>query len=408
MNLKRASELYQYMLTAREIDEREKLLIAQNQAHFCVAGAGHEAMATLAAHLSNSDWLHLHYRDKALLLARGIPIAEFFRSLLGRLGSHSAGRQMSAHFSAPALKVCSMVGPVGNNALQAVGIAAAIKDSLENSIVVCSLGDGTTQQGEFLEAIAEAVRWQLPILFIVEDNHYSISTPTSGKTFFDLPSGPAKEFYGLDICHIDGTDVDVTDTQFETLVSQVRHSRGPQLAVIHLERLTNHTNADDHTLYRKAEELAYIRSCCDPLAKLRQFLFDQGVSQDELQEIETTIRHQVQQAVTQVQSEPEPAPTMLAKAPYPIAITERQEYRGDSSSPRLTLREAINGVLKSHLAQDPNVFLYGQDIEDPKGDVFGVTKGLSTAFPNRVVNACLSESPRRLDCVAKSNFPNPC
>jgi 2-oxoisovalerate dehydrogenase E1 component len=152
-------------------------------------------------------------------------------------------------------------------------------------------------------------------------------------------------------------------------------------------------------------DFAYAQS---NLRGLRQFLLNQGFPQEELQELETTVRNQVQQAVTQVQKEPEPAPTMLAKAPYPIAITERQEYRGDSSSPRLTLREAINGVLKSHLAQDPNVFLYGQDIEDPKGDVFGVTKGLSTAFPNRVVNACLSESPRRLDCVAKSNFPNPC
>ena len=116
-----AHQLYRYMRTARELDERERVLVARNQAHFHVSGAGHEASACLARHLTGSDWLHLHYRDKALLLTRGLSVQEFFRSLLGRGTAHSAGRQMSAHFSAPDLNVLSLVGPVGNNALQAVG-----------------------------------------------------------------------------------------------------------------------------------------------------------------------------------------------------------------------------------------------------------------------------------------------
>lgn len=159
------------------------MFVSQNMAHFHVSGAGHEATAALAAHLTDHDWLHLHYRDKGLLLARGLSIQEFFSSLLGRSASQPAGRQMSAHFSSPKLKISSMVGPVGNNALQAVGIAAAIKDQPERSFLVCSVGDGTTQQGEFLEAIAEAVSWTLPVMFLVEDNHWSISTPTHQRTF---------------------------------------------------------------------------------------------------------------------------------------------------------------------------------------------------------------------------------
>ena len=89
---------------------------------------------------------------------------------------------MSAHLSAPKLNVLSIVGPVGNNALQACGIATAIDntDQRFGDIVVCSVGDGTTQQGEFLEAVAEAVRSHLPVLFLVQDNHYSISTTTRG------------------------------------------------------------------------------------------------------------------------------------------------------------------------------------------------------------------------------------
>jgi hypothetical protein len=117
---------FRAMFDAREIDRLESDLVQQGMAFFYVSGAGHEATATLARHLGPNDWLNLHYRDKALLLARGVPVDEFFSSLVAGGDSHSAGRQMSAHFSTPTLKVLSFVGPVGNNALQAVGIAAAV------------------------------------------------------------------------------------------------------------------------------------------------------------------------------------------------------------------------------------------------------------------------------------------
>jgi len=166
--------LFQTMLTAREIDRVEEELVRQGHAFIQVSATGHEVTAAVAAHLTPQDYLHLHYRDKALLLARGLPIKEFFLSLLCRSGSHSDGRQMSAHFSDRHLNVLSMVGPVGNNALQAVGVAEAIEDEANHPIVVCSVGDGTTQEGEFLEALAEAARGSAPVLFVIEDNAWAI------------------------------------------------------------------------------------------------------------------------------------------------------------------------------------------------------------------------------------------
>src|SRR6516162_8252351 len=193
-SLQRWLQLYLAMLKSREIDRVEAEFVRQGLASFHVSGAGHEGSAVLAPHLGPADWLHCHYRDKALLLARGIPPVEFFRSLLCTASSHSAGRQMSAHLSARSLNVLSIVGPVGNNALQAVGVAAALNDRPGNPIVLCSTGDGTTQEGEYLEACLEAIRWRLPVLFLVEDNRWAISTPTEGKTFASLPDGPAGEF----------------------------------------------------------------------------------------------------------------------------------------------------------------------------------------------------------------------
>ena len=114
-------DLYRTMVTARMVDRVEVEFVNRGEGFFHVGGAGHEASAVLAPLLTPDDWLHLHYRDKALMIARGIPPEQFFHSLLCTARSHSAGRQMSAHLSAPELKVLSLVGPVGNNALQAVG-----------------------------------------------------------------------------------------------------------------------------------------------------------------------------------------------------------------------------------------------------------------------------------------------
>src|SRR4029079_13643749 len=157
--------LHRAMFLAREIDRVEQDLVKQGLAHFPAAGAAAESRALIADYLGPEDGLHLHYRDKALLLARGLPLVEFFRSLLATGPSHSAGRQMSAHYSARALNVASMVGPVGNNALHAVGNAQAVKFHPDSPVVICCVGDGTTQQGEFLEAVGEAVRTGAPVVF---------------------------------------------------------------------------------------------------------------------------------------------------------------------------------------------------------------------------------------------------
>jgi 2-oxoisovalerate dehydrogenase E1 component len=263
--------LHRAMFLAREIDRVEQDLVKQGLAHFHVSGAGHESTALLADYLGPSDWLHLHYRDKALLLARGLPVVEFFRGLLATGPSHSAGRQMSAHFSARHLNVASMVGPVGNNALHAVGNAQAVKQSPDSPVVVCCVGDGTTQQGEFLEAVAEAVRSQAPVLFLVQNNRWSISTKTPGQTFFDLPTGPADSFFGLPIRRVDGVDLAATRAAFADAVTEIRASHAPVLVLMDLERLSDHTNADDQSIYRSAEDIKS-GSGRDPLEAIRQSL----------------------------------------------------------------------------------------------------------------------------------------
>lgn len=451
------------MLTGRWVDRVEMELVNRGEAFFHVGGAGHEASAALAAHLTPSDWLHLHYRDKALMLARGIPPEQFFHSLLCTDASHSRGRQMSAHLSDPALNVLSLVGPVGNNALQAVGVAHELRaksrhfsvdpsgkpsdqdptapgksrtgmSALQSPeqgptppVVVCSMGDGTSQQGEVLEAIAEAVRARLRLLFLIEDNQLAISTKTRGQTFFNLPSGPAAEFYGLPIVRIDARDAWACHRSFEKVLESLRQRQEPMLVVLEGERLTHHTNADDERLYREADDIATLRDAADPIARLGRQLITSGMTRETLDALEREVEASVRAAAEIALAAPDPTVNRDARPVWDVRFPSERtlgktlkhvsaspsanghspapfsgngsvsgKFHNDVATSRSagpsTLLEVMRSVLKARMQEDPRITLFGEDIEDPKGDVFGLTRGLSTAFPSQVQNSALSES----------------
>ena len=386
--------LYRSMLIARGVDRIEHELTSRGEAFFHLSGAGHEGTAVLANHLTQSDWLHCHYRDRALLVARGLSPRTFFDTLLCNEFSPGSGRRMSAFFNDPELHILSMVTPTGNNALQAVGAAAAIKQPEDTPIVYCGVGDGTTQQGEWLEAVGEAVRSKLPVLFMVQDNKWAISTTTQGKTFYSLPDGTeATEFFGLPIHYIDGTDVVTADQQIGTIIAEMRKTSQPALVVFQVERLTSHTNADDQTVYRDADDIEEAKLSGDPILSTRQQLLSMGLTSAELDLIQTQVNDQLAAAEQEALDAGTPLASMDAGRQHPVELTHpSKEKAGVDDLPQLNMKDAIREVLKNHLLDNATVTLYGEDIEDPKGDVFGVTKGLSTRFPGRVINSPLSES----------------
>lgn len=393
MDQRQLLALYRVMLTARTIDHVEQELTNRGEAFFHLSGAGHESSAALSLCLKGFDWLHCHYRDRALLIARGVPVEQFFQSLYCKAGSSSSGRRMSSFVSDRRLNLLSMVTPTGNSALQAVGVAAAIKNDPRRPLVYCGVGDGTTQQGEFLEAVAEAVRGDVPVLFVVQDNRWAISTPTAGKTFYSLPKGRSPEFMGLPIHYTDGRDPTQAHAAFQEATELVRTTRGPQLVVMDVERLASHTNADDQTIYRHADDIAAAFEQGDPILCLQNRLVESGIELAKLEAIRQEVTQEVSLAERAAAASAEPLCETTAKRSIPIELTHpSSERRGPDTDERLTMRDAIREVLRNHLESDAKVCLLGEDIEDPKGDVFGVTKGLSTDFPGRVQNSPLSES----------------
>lgn len=388
--------LYRPMRIAQVVDRIEQELTASGEAFFQISGSGHEAAAALNLFLNQDDWLHPHYRDKALMIARGIGPKAWFDSVLTNADSYSAGRQMCCFMASKELNLPSTVIPVGNNALQAVGIAMQVKDHPSKPVVICGLGDGTTQQGEVMEAMAEAARSNLPVLFWIEDNEVAISTDTTGQTFYNFAGASDKPFWGLDIHRFDGRDVLPELDRIGALVDEVRQSRGPRIGVMRVDRLCSHSNADDQRIYRTAEMIAELDETSNPVINLRKSLIAAGVDEAKLDAMDQAVEKECREAVEQSRRVGDPESCATASRALPAEVQPgADEYLGDDAAQgddAITMIDAMRRVLRDKLATDGRVTLLGQDIEDPKGDVFGVTKGLSTDFPQRVVNAPLAES----------------
>ncbi len=386
----RLRALYRTFFLCREIEETERRIIARGEAHFHIASAGHEANAALAEFLQPQDWLNCHYRDRALMLARGLQPKAFFDALYANADSNSAGRHMNVMFSSRALNIVSMPVSVTNNALPAVGIAAQVKEDAKAPVVYCSVGDGGTQQGDFYEAVSEAVRSSLPVFFLIQDNRYALSTPTQRSTFYALDPS-AGSFLGLPLHRMDGRDPLACREAFGELVGTVRSERKPVLAIMDCERLGSHSNADDQTKYRAADELERNNLTGDPLPVMRAVLLEEGFEEAEIAALEEACLAEVKEAAVQSRTAPAPVLDPDCRAAYPEEWRGLNEYTGGEAT-ELNMRLAMRDTLDAAMAENPAISLYGEDIEDPKGDVFGVSEGLSTKYPGRVVNSPLAEA----------------
>src|SRR5260221_7492245 len=230
-------ELLRHLFLIRAGDLREERLLRQGRGWIHIPGQGHEALATLAATLEANDLLFLYYRDRALMQARGVTPFEMAREHLATANSSSGGRKMPVHGSFRRLGIYPPATPTASQCLPAVGAAWGIKLTGDSRVVLCTIGDASTRQGEFFEAVAQAVQDRLPIVFVVEDNGYGISTPTLDQLPFRLGIFGTAMFR-----HVDGRAVDAVAEAGGTAIRAPRAGGGPTVPGVEPQPRRCHTH----------------------------------------------------------------------------------------------------------------------------------------------------------------------
>lgn len=366
------------MLCSREIDRREGILYRQGRGWFHLPSAGHEAMAAAAPCFRADDYLFLYYRDRALQLARGAEPYEFALDFFGKRDSSSGGRQLAGFYSNARLQMVSFGAPTAMQCLPAAGCAWACKLNGQGQVVLCTIGDAAIRQGEYYEALCFATEKQLPIIFAVEDNGYGISTRTEGMNPYRLG------VLASDLTvRVNGRDPDGVFRAFDRAAGKARAGRGPSVLWIETDRLHAHSGSDNHSIYRASTELALI-SERDPVTRALG-----GEAEPELRT--ERMRGAVREAYDAAWSADDPDPAEAELHVY--SSQERKEAEsGLPEQAEWTMAAAVTETLRDLLAKYERVMVFGQDVEDPKGGVFGLTKGLSSAFPGRVVNSPLAEA----------------
>src|SRR5438046_1357282 len=295
-----------------------------------------------------------------------------------------AGRQMPSHYSNADQHILSVPTPAGSQLLPACGIAWGIQLDGKNNLVVTTVGDAATRQGDFFEAICFAKEKKLPLLFLVEDNAYGISMPTRKTNPLALNVLETDNWR-----RIDGQNVQQIYDATAEAFGKIRAGGGPFFFWIKMERLSSHTSSDDQKLYRNEQELRDLEKF-DPLKCWKDQLIQEGIiTADDFARLNSEIKERIRREYSEAEKAEDPSPnellTNVTKPPPKIEkeILPPGKYR---------IGDTVNKTLHAGLEDDPRRILFGEDIEDPKGGVFRLTQKLSTEFPKQVFNSPLAES----------------
>lgn len=282
--------------SARDAAIRDKLVLGA--IHLSI---GQEAVAAgLMMHLQQDDYLLSTHRGHGHTLAKGASAEAMMQELLGRAGGTCGGKGGSMHIADFSVGMLGANGVVAANITIAAGAAHGIKLLGGQQIVVCIFGDGAANRGPFLEGINWAGVFDLPILFVCEDNRYSATTLTADMTAGDGAAARARAL-GLACTSVDGNDADAVADNAAEIIARIRTSRRPEFLHALTYRLDGHTYFDPAS-YRPAGEAQQVAATDDPLNNLRHALIRTGVESAELDSIRSAAQAEMRAALASASS----------------------------------------------------------------------------------------------------------
>ncbi|MCX4767727.1 dehydrogenase E1 component subunit alpha/beta [Streptomyces sp. NBC_01275] len=380
-------EMYRRMRRIRRFEERASdLYKATEIPGFLHLSIGQEATAVGACWpLGERDGITSTHRGHGHVLAKGLDSASMMAELMGKDAGTCHGRGGSMHIADPGLGIYGANGIVGAGLPIAAGVATAAKLRAAGDVVVAFFGDGAVAQGMFHEAVNLAAVWDLPVVFLCENNHYSEFSPASEQHRAPLSARAAG--YGIGYAHVDGNDVLAVAGMMTDVVDRLRKGGGPVLVEAETYRWHGHYEGDPER-YRSSEEVAAAKER-DPLLVARRALAEAGVPAALADAVDEEIDNEIEAAVQWARGLSEPAPETLydfVSAPR-TAVPEPAPAQGEI----FRSMDAVRLALEHELTADPSVFVAGIDV-GAGGNVFGLTRGLAEAFPGRVRDTPISES----------------
>ncbi len=385
-------QLYKNILTPRMIEEKMLLLLRQGRIAKWFSGIGQEAISVgVATALNPDEFILPMHRNLGVFTTRGIPMNRLFSQFQGKPSGFTQGRDRSFHFGTQEYNIVGMISHLGPQLGVADGIALANKLRNDKKVTVVFSGDGGASEGDFHESLNTAAVWDLPVIFVIENNGYGLSTPSNEqfrcKSFADKAIG-----YGMEGVTVDGNNVLKVYETVKNLAESIRENPRPVLLECVTFRMRGHEEASGTKYVPK--ELFEVWGRKDPVNNFEKFLIDEGVlTEDLIEKLRADIKHDIEQGLEKTFAETLPPPDTnkeLSEMYAPYSTTDTSAAAGTKTNKRLI--DAISDGLRLAMRKHENLVLMGQDIAD-YGGVFKITEGFVEEFGKaRVRNTPLCES----------------
>jgi 2-oxoisovalerate dehydrogenase E1 component len=389
---KRLLEIYRTLLKPRMIEEKMLILLRQGKISKWFSGIGQEAVSVGAVLcMREEEYILPMHRNLGIFTGRNMPLDKLFAQFQGKDHGYTKGRDRSFHFGAKEHNIVGMISHLGPQMALADGIGLAHKLKGEKNAVLVFTGDGASSEGDFHEALNVAAVWDLPVIFMIENNGYGLSTPSSEqfkfKSFTD--KGPA---YGIEAHTVDGNNVLAVYSLVDKLAKDIRKNPRPIIIEANTFRMRGHEEASG-TKYVPNELMEHWAKK-DPVENYERFLKQNGALTYELeQEIRAEIKREIEMGLEQAYAEP--MPVADSSREYADLFAEHTQVVIDPKSDKtneVRFVDAISQGLQQSMERYPELVLMGQDIGD-YGGVFKITEGFIDKFGrDRVRNTPLCES----------------
>jgi len=387
------------LVVGRKLDERAPNYLKQAIGwSYHAPYAGHDGIQFAIGQVFDRETDHLfpYYRDMMTCFSAGLTAEEIILNGISKATDVAGGgRHMSNHFAKPQWNIHNVSSCTGNHDLHAVGVARAMKYYNHKGVSITSHGESSTSEGYVYEAINGASREKLPVIFVLQDNGYGISVPKNMQTANRKTANNFRGFKNLRIIHCNGKDVFDSMNAMAEAKKHVLEQGEPVIVQANCVRMESHSNSDRHELYRSENERNYVR-VYDPLAKfIRMLIRYNRFTEEEIQEIAEEAKAIVKDAHKKAMKAPDPDPATIFDfvAPEPYKAEKYPEGTHNQVGEKVKLVEAINQTLKAEFRENPDTFIWGQDVANKeKGGAFNVTKGMQQEFGDqRVFSAPIAE-----------------